>query len=207
MLGFKKNICSILVLCWAVLLYGCSVNGQRVIVENVSAKETAQITQILYEMGINTTVDKITDTSFRIKVGSGDYIQANKALLNIGIYRDDTGAQMMKIVSKGSMVETPLEQQFRFNQLISQTLSSTLSNLDYVVFANVYISNQLTSSDTNVNLMQDNQQPTIKASIYLKVSGLPTGSRGALINSVKKIVAGAVVNLDVNDIYVVIENV
>ena len=136
------------------------------------------------------------------------YEAANEVLLGLGLYHTDNQDKFLKIATKSSMVETPLEQQFKFNQIIAQELSATLSNLQDVVYAEVYISSDLTAQDNNIDFAADSGAGVspLKASVLLKVNIMGNTNPEALINNAKKIVAGAVKGLTTDNIYVVIEN-
>lgn len=189
------------------LLTACTLY-QKTLIDQLSSKDMSELTLKLYQEGIVPEIVRNGDNTYNIRVASDKYEAASEILLSLGLYHADNQDKFLKIATKSSMVETPLEQQFKFNQIIAQELSATLSNLHDVVYAEVYISSDLSSQANNIDFASDNNNDgsQLKASVLLKVNAISTSTPEELINNAKKIVAGAVKGLTTDNIYVVIEN-
>ena len=197
----------ILALLTLLLVAGCG-RSEEALIDQISNKDLSELSLKLFHEGILAEVSKNSDGTYKVMVNKDQYVTANEILLNLGIFRNDNQDKILKLATKASMVETPLEQRFKFNQIVSQELSSTLSNLHNVIYADVYISSDLSDQDNNINFAQDSDALAmpVKASVFLKVNSMMSGSPEELINNAKKIVAGAIKGLATDNIYVVIEN-
>ena len=168
----------------------------------------SELTLKLYREGILSEVVKQQDGTYTVMVESQKYLTANEILLSLGLFHTDNQDKILKLATKSSMVETPLEQQFKFNQIIAQELSTTLSNLRDVIYAEVYISSDLSGQSDNIDFASsdDGSSAPLKASVLLKVNSMTNSSPEELINNAKSIVAGAIKGLTTDNVYVVIEN-
>jgi type III secretory pathway lipoprotein EscJ len=180
----------------------------KTLIEGLSSKSMSELTLKLYREGILSEVVKQQDGTYTIMVESHKYLTANEILLSLGLFHTDNQDKILKLATKSSMVETPLEQQFKFNQIIAQELSTTLSNLRSVIYAEVYISSDLSAQSDNIDFSStdNDNSPPLKASVLLKVNSMTNTSPEELINNAKSIVAGAVKGLTTDNVYVVIEN-
>lgn len=183
-------------------------NYNKTLIEGLSSKSMSELTLKLYREGILSEVVKQQDGTYTVMVESQKYLTANEILLSLGLFHTDNQDKILKLATKSSMVETPLEQQFKFNQIIAQELSTTLSNLRDVMYAEVYISSDLSGQSDNIDFASsdDGSSAPLKASVLLKVNSITNSSPEELINNAKSIVAGAIKGLTTDNVYVVIEN-
>lgn len=182
---------------------GCG-GSQNLLIDHLGAKNMSELTLNLFQQGIVSNVERQDDGTYNVYIEKKDYPLAREILVSAGVFRDDNRDNLLKLATKTSMVENPVEQRFKFNQILAQELASTLSNLHNVINADVYLSADF--DDSNNMGINSSSGENLKASIYLRVNPSSSTNPNALINNAKKIVAGAVKGLTADNIYVVIEN-
>ena len=97
--------------CVSLMLSGCG-RANQLLMDNLSTREMSELTISLFQEGVLTTVTRANDGTYAVSVEKRDYLTARKVLLNLGVFRDNTKDDLLKIITKSSMVENPVEQRF-----------------------------------------------------------------------------------------------
>lgn len=191
-----------------LLLAGCENN--RVIVNNVEEREANQIIVFLASRGIpaqkvaaKTTGGGIESSApmFNISVGEKDMTEAMAILNQNGLPRTK-GTNLLELFAKQGLMTTEKEESIRYQAGLEQQIANTIRKIDGVIEADVQL-----SFPENTSALGGSSAPTTPqrttAAVYVKHQGILDDPNSHLISKIKRLVAGSVNGLDINDVTVI----
>lgn len=193
-----------------LLLSGCENN--RVIVNNVDEREANEIIVFLASKGIN--VQKVAAPAavgvaaqagapkYSLAVSEKDMNEAMAILNQNGLPRKQ-GTNLLELFAKAGLMTTDKEESIRYQAGLEQQIANTIRKIDGVIDAEV----QLAFPDTTTAAA--GPAPTtapvqrVTAAVYVKHQGIVDDPNSHLVSKIKRLVAGSVSGLDINDVTVI----
>jgi len=191
------------------LLSGCETN--RIIVNNVDEREANEIIVFLASKGIN--VQKVAAPAavgvaaqasapkYSLAVSERDMNEAMSILNQNGLPRKQ-GTNLLELFAKQGLMTTDKEESIRYQAGLEQQIANTIRKIDGVIDAEV----QLAFPDTTA--AATGPSPTapvqrVTAAVYVKHQGIVDDPNSHLVSKIKRLVAGSVNGLDINDVTVI----
>jgi len=193
-----------------LLLTGCETN--RVIVNDVEEREANEIIVFLASRGIN--AQKIAAPAalgaaaqagapkYSLAVSEKDMNDAMAILNQNGLPRKK-GTNLLELFAKQGLMTTDKEESIRYQAGLEQQIANTIRKIDGVLDADVQLSFPDTSG-TNVGTAAPQTPPQrVTAAVYVKHQGIVDDPNSHLVSKIKRLVAGSVNGLDINDVTVI----
>jgi type III secretion protein J len=193
-----------------LLLTGCESN--RVIVNDVEEREANEIIVFLASRGIK--ADKVPTktgasvgpdtgpTMWSIAVEEGSITEAMAILNQSGLPRK-RGPDLLELFAKQGLMSTEREEAIRYQAGLEQQIANTIRKIDGVIDADVQLSIPSTTSNTGGGLAAQGPPQRVTASVYVKHQGIIDDPNSHLVAKIKRLVAGSVNGLDINDVTVI----
>lgn len=193
-----------------LLLAGCETN--RVIVNNVDEREANEIVVFLASKGIN--VQKVaapaaaavaaqtTTPKFNLAVSEKDMNDAMAILNQNGLPRKQ-GTNLLELFAKQGLMTTDKEESIRYQAGLEQQIANTIRKIDGVIDAEVQLAFPETSAATTAGPAPQGPAPRVTAAVYVKHQGIVDDPNSHLVSKIKRLVAGSVNGLDINDVTVI----
>ncbi len=176
------------------LILLCVAACEDKLLTGLSEEESNEIIALLQSRGISVSKTMVDKEGVSLSVDTADLASAIEVLRQHGFPRDQFN-DLGTIFDKEGLISSPLEERARFIYAISETISETLSQIDGVVKARVFVnvpeSNRL-----------DEKPPEASASVFLKVG--PGVNLENKIPDIKMIVQNSVEGLRYDDVVVVL---
>jgi len=202
------NKLTLILIAFLFILTSCESN--RIIVNDVDEREANEIIVFLSSKGIQ--AEKVASSA---PVGAGaenanlwsiavesDRMTESMALLNqIGLPRR-MGTDLLTLFSKQGLMTSEKEETIRYQAGLAQQIANMLKKIDGVIDAVV----QLSFPRENNNIVPGtNNAPASKvtAAVYIKHQGILDDPNSHLITKIKRLVAGSVNGLDINEVTVI----
>ncbi len=191
-----------------LLLAGCENN--RVIINNVEEREANQIIVFLASRGIDAQKIAAKSTTggiesgpsmYSIAVGEKDMTQAMAILNQNGLPRTK-GTNLLELFAKQGLMTTEKEESIRYQAGLEQQIANTIRKIDGVIEADVQLSFPEAASALATPGAQTAPQRAT-AAVYVKHQGILDDPNSHLISKIKRLVAGSVNGLDINDVTVI----
>ncbi len=192
----------------ATLLFSCE--GKREVVSDVQEKQANEIIVFLAAKGIN--AEKVTQTTTTAGGGGGDaqavYTimapsnQATEAIAILnrnGLPRRPT-TNLLSLFAKSGLVSSSQEEQIRYQEGLSEQVAGTIRKIDGVIDAVVQIS---FPSPEQALSPGEKEQEEVRASVYVKHTGVLDDPNSQLVVKIKRLVAGSVGGLNYDNVTVV----
>ncbi len=192
-----------------LLLTGCETS--RVIVNNIPEREANEILVFLGSRGIK--ADKIlaksgggfggeeSVTLWNIAVDEGTMMDAMSILNQNGLPRKQ-GTNLLTLFAKQGLMSSEKEEQIRYQAGLEEQLAGTIRKIDGVIDADVQLS--FPSTETAGNPVPGSAPPQrVTAAVYVKHQGIGDDPNAFLTSKIKRLVAGSVSGLDINDVTVI----
>jgi type III secretion protein J len=202
-----RTLCSILFLSLTlVTLSGCD---QKVpIVNGVNQREANEIIVFLGSNGISAVKTQgssgagaQSEPKWDISVDTKHSTDAMAILNQNGLPRVK-GVNLLDLFGKPSMMSSEKEGVIRYQAGLAEQIASTIRKIDGVLDADVQIS--FPPSDNSQTLPWENTTPPkVSAAVYVKHQGVLDDPNSHLITKIKRLVAGSVQDLDINDVTVI----
>jgi type III secretion protein J len=193
-----------------LLLAGCETN--RVIVNNVDEREANEIIVFLASKGINAqkvaapAAMGVGATSgppkYGLSVSEKDMNEAMAILNQNGLPRKQ-GTNLLELFSNQGLMKTDKEESIRYQAGLEQQIANTIRKIDGVIDAEVQLAFPDTSSTTTVGPTPQAAVQRVTAAVYVKHQGIVDDPNSHLISKIKRLVAGSVTGLDINDVTVI----
>jgi type III secretion protein J len=122
------------------------------------------------------------------------------AILNKHGFPRRPGPSLLSLFAKSGLVSSASEEQIRFQEGLGEQIASVIRKIDGVVDANVQIS---TPQELETYASPDQVKQPVRASVYVKHSGILDDPNSQLITKIKRLVAASVVGLDYDNVTVV----
>lgn len=191
-----------------LILAACETNS--VIVNNVEEREANEIVVFLSSRGIKATKVPMKagpsaggdngPQMWSIAVTEGVTTQAMAILNQNGLPRKQ-GTNLLDLFAKQGFMTTDREETIRYQAGLEQQIANTIRKIDGVIDANV----QLAFPPANTTAGPPGQavQQKITAAVYVKHQGVVDDPNSHLVSKIKRLVAGSVNGLDINDVTVI----
>lgn len=191
------------------LLSGCETN--RIIVNNVDEREANEIIVFLASKGIN--VQKVAAPAavgvaaqagapkYSLAVSERDMNEAMSILNQNGLPRKQ-GTNLLELFAKQGLMTTDKEESIRYQAGLEQQIANTIRKIDGVIEAEVQLAfPDATAAATGPSPTAPVQRVT--AAVYVKHQGVIDDPNSHLVSKIKRLVAGSVNGLDINDVTVI----
>lgn len=197
---------AVLIICF--VLFGCEAN--RSIVNDVDEREANEIVVFLASKGI--PAEKIPSVSsapggtegpskWSIAVPEGQTTDAMAILNQNGLPRKQ-GTNLLDLFAKSGFMSSEKEETIRYQAGLAQQIANMIRKIDGVIDAEVQIS---FPSNDGIVLPGTSKTPPqkITAAVYVKHQGIVDDPNSHLVMKIKRLVAGSVTGLDLNDVTVI----
>ncbi len=188
----------------------CACEANKVVVNNLEEREANEIVVFLASKGIE--ADKIQMTSsapggmesgvkWSIAVPPDRSTDA-MALLNQNGLPRIKGTNLLDLFAKAGLMSSEKEETIRYQAGLAEQIANMIRKIDGVIDADV----QLSFPPTEANAMgaATAGPPTkITAAVYVKHQGILDDPNSHLVIKIKRLVAGSVAGLDINDVAVI----
>jgi type III secretion protein J len=193
-----------------LLLSGCESN--RVIVNNVDEREANEIIVFLASRGIN--VQKVAAPTavgvaaqagapkYSLAVSEKDMNEAMAILNQNGLPRKQ-GTNLLELFAKSGLMTTDKEESIRYQAGLEQQIANTIRKIDGVIDAEVQLAFPDTSNATTAGPTPQAPTQRVTAAVYVKHQGIVDDPNSHLVSKIKRLVAGSVNGLDINDVTVI----
>ncbi len=197
-----KKYVRFLLLSTLLLLFGCSENQS--IVNNVEEREANEILVFLASKNITATKNKVvvsqtagpTVELWNISVKSDKTMEAMALLNQQGLPRRK-GTTLLKLFEKSGLMSSEKEETIRYQAGLEEELKNIIRKIDGVIDADVQI------SFPSAEVIPGITPPKPKASVYVKHQGVFDDPNNHLETKIKRLLAGAVENLNFEDVSVI----
>lgn len=193
-----------------LLLTGCENN--RIIVNNVDEREANEIIVFLASKGIN--VQKVAAPAavgvaaqagapkYGLSVSERDMNEAMAILNQNGLPRKQ-GTNLLELFAKQGLMTTDKEESIRYQAGLEQQIANTIRKIDGVIDAEVQLAFPDTSNTTTAGPTPQAPVQRVTAAVYVKHQGIVDDPNSHLVSKIKRLVAGSVNGLDINDVTVI----
>ena len=193
-----------------LLLAGCESN--RVIVNNVDEREANEIIVFLASKGISAqkvagaaavgVAAQAGPTKYGLAVSEKDMNEAMSILNQNGLPRKQ-GTDLLTLFAKQGLMTTDKEESIRYQAGLEQQIANTIRKIDGVIDAEVQLAFPDTSSQTTAGPTPQAPVLRVTAAVYVKHQGIVDDPNSHLVSKIKRLVAGSVSGLDINDVTVI----
>jgi len=195
-----------------LLLVLCGCENKRVIVNNVEEREANEIIVFLASRGIAAdkmatkaapggAIGESTVTMWNIAVPEGAMTDAMAILNQNGLPRK-RGTNLLELFAKQGLMTSEKEETIRYQAGLEQQIANTIRKIDGILEADVQLS---FPPETGGIGALPGQAPTQKATaaVYVKHQGILDDPNSHLVSKIKRLVAGSVSGIDINDVTVI----
>jgi type III secretion protein J len=192
---------------FCLLLVGCENN--MIIVNDVEEREANEIVVFLASKGIQ--ADKLvspnsatgggqatTETLWSIAV-EPDRMTDAMAILNQNGLPRIKGTNLLTLFAKQGLMSSEKEETVRYQAGLAEQIAGTIRQIDGVINASV----QLSFPPPETGIPGQGPPQRVTAAVYVKHQGVLDDPNSHLITKIKRLVAGSVNGLDVNDVTVI----
>lgn len=192
-----------------LLLASCETN--RVIVTDIDEREANEIVVFLASRGINaqkvaapTAVGAAGQNAapkYSLSVSEKDMNMAMAILNQNGLPRKK-GTNLLELFAKQGLMTTDKEETIRYQAGLEQQIANTIRKIDGVIDADVQLSFPEAAAAAPTGPTQAPPQ-RVTAAVYVKHQGIVDDPNSHLVSKIKRLVAGSVNGLDINDVTVI----
>jgi type III secretion protein J len=191
-------------------LFLCSCESNKIIVNNLDEREANEIIVFLASKGIEAEKIQMSSTApgggtetikYSLAVKPSQSTEA-MALLNQNGLPRIKGTNLLDLFAKAGLMSTEKEETIRYQAGLAEQIANMIRKIDGVIDADVQLS---FPAETAAGLPGTaNAAPKkITAAIYVKHQGILDDPNSHLIIKIKRLVAGSVTGLDINDVAVI----
>lgn len=202
-----KKLFSLSSLLILLILAGCETNS--VIINDVEEREANEIVVFLASKGISAV--KVASSSspmagqsnmvlYSIAVTEDKSTEAMSILNQNGLPRKQ-GTNLLELFAKQGLMSSEKEETIRYQAGLAQQIANTILKIDGVIDANVQLSFPEATAAIGPGAQTATQRVT--AAVYVKHQGILDDPNSHLVMKIKRLVAGSVNGLDVNDVTVI----
>ena len=202
---FKKVSLLSFILPLLLILAGCDVG--KIIVNDVPEREANEIVVFLANKGISS--EKIpaagggaagggVSNLWSISVEEANATDAMSILNQNGLPRV-RGTTLLQLFAKEGLMSSATEETVRYQAGLAEQIANMIRMIDGVIDAQV----QLSIPAEEALPTEEKKEKKVTASIFVKHQGILDNPNSHLITKIKRLVAGSVVGLDINNVTVV----
>jgi type III secretion protein J len=190
-----------------LILAGCE--NSRVIINGVEEREANEIVVFLASRGINAQKVEAKaanvganagPTMWNISVPEGTTTDAMAILNQNGLPRKK-GTNLLELFAKQGLMTSEKEETIRYQAGLEQQIANTIRKIDGVIDADVQLS--FPAESTSVGGPTQAAPTRVTAAVYVKHQGIVDDPNSHLVSKIKRLVAGSVNGLDINDVTVI----
>ena len=193
-----------------LLLAGCE--NQMMIINDVDEREANEIVVFLASKGI--PAEKVTAVStapggaaggqkYSISVDSSKSTEAMAILNQNGLPRKQ-GTTLLDLFAASGLMTSDKQETIRYQAGLAQQIANMIRKIDGVIDADVQLSFPTESSSSIIpGAAAQVNAPRITAAVYVKHQGVLDDPNSHLVTKIKRLVAGSVTGLDINDVTVI----
>jgi type III secretion protein J len=190
-----------------LILASCATN--TIIVNDVAEREANEIVVFLASRNIAaskvpakvaTGVAQAGPVMYSIAVDMKDMTEAMSILNQNGLPRKK-GTNLLELFAKQGLMTTEKEETIRYQAGLEQQIANTIRKIDGVIDADVQLSFPAESTAVGPAAAAVTQRVT--AAVYVKHQGIVDDPNSHLVSKIKRLVAGSVNGLDINDVTVI----
>lgn len=196
-------------LCFLLVLLGACENSVLV-VSAVEEREANEIIVFLASNGIPSSKSKAAASGIGTQGGvKWDIFVAQPkstdamAILNQNGLPRIKGTNLLDLFGSPGMMSTEKEGNIRYQAGLAEQIAGTIRKIDGVLDADVQISFSGTDPGANALPWMQSTAPKITAAVYVKHQGVLDDPNSHLIMKIKRLVAGSVQGLEINDVTVI----
>src|SRR5581483_8145639 len=190
-------------------LTGCE--PKMMIINDIDQREANEIVVFLASKGISS--EKIAETStapggteggtkYSISVEAGKATDA-MAILNQNGFPRKKGTTLLELFAGGGLMTSDKQETIRYQAGLAQQIANMIRKIDGVIEADVQLSFPVESSNIALPGAAQTTPAKITAAVYVKHMGILDDPNSHLIAKIKRLVAGSVSGLDINDVTVI----
>jgi type III secretion protein J len=197
-------------LCSLLFLTSCETN--MMIIHDVDEREANEIVVFLASKGISAQKSTATSsapggaiegaTKYDISVEEGQSTEAMAILNQNGLPRKK-GTNLLDLFAKAGFMSSDREETIRYQAGLAQQIGNMIRKIDGVIDADVQLSFPVEETSLLAPGGAGTPQKKITAAIYVKHQGILDDPNSHLITKIKRLVAGSVTGLDINDVTVI----
>ncbi|MCH9614724.1 MAG: hypothetical protein SP1CHLAM54_13090 [Chlamydiia bacterium] len=188
-----------------LFLTGCETTTE--VVSNIDEKEANVIIVLLESKGISATKVKAASgpgagdsiAKYTIMVPESNTIDAI-AYLNQSGFPKKKAPSLLDLFSSSGLVTSNKEETIRYQAGLTEEINGMILMIDGVIDSKVQLSFPPQDATPGV---ANQEKESITAAVYVKHQGVIDDPNTHLVNKIKRLVAGSIAGLDVNDVTVV----
>ncbi|MBM3201677.1 MAG: EscJ/YscJ/HrcJ family type III secretion inner membrane ring protein [Chlamydiae bacterium] len=194
------------ILCFILALFLTSCSETQSIISSVDERQANIILVFLESKGIHAVKEASSSGAamgaeqavqkYNILVDKKQSIEA-MALLNQNGLPQRQGTSLLELFAKQGLMSTDKEETIRYQAGLAQQIANTILMIDGVIDASVQLSFPVESALGTTN------QERITAAVYVKHQGIFDDPNSHLESKIKRLVAGSVNGLSIDDVTVV----
>lgn len=206
----KRSLCALALLLTLILLSGCETH--TVIVNDVGEREANEIVVFLASKGVPATKTPSpsaapggvsTSMTWSIAVPEDQSTEAMAILNQNGLPRQK-GTNLLELFAKSGLMTSEREDAIRYQAGLAEQIAGVIRKIDGVLDADVQLSfPEATGAVGGVGGPAVTAPQKVTAAVYVKHQGILDDPNSHLITKIKRLVAGSVNNLDINDVTVI----
>lgn len=193
-----------------ICLTGCETN--MVVVNDIDEREANEI--IVFLASKNISAEKTvspsaspgggasTVTLYSISVPPSDMTDA-MALLNQNGLPRKKGTNLLELFAKQGLMSSDKEETIRYQAGLAEQIANTIRKIDGVIDADVQLSFPPPDTGMITPGMSAAPPQKVTAAVYVKHQGILDDPNSHLVTKIKRLVAGSVPALDLNDVTVI----
>lgn len=192
-----------------VFLTGCE--NMMPIINDVDEREANEIVVFLASKGI--PAQKMASVSsapggaagpqmYSISVESDQATQAMAILNQNGLPRKK-GTNLLDLFAKAGLMSSDKEETIRYQAGLAEQLANMIRKIDGVIDADVQLSFPAESTTPVGPTTTPTAPKKITAAVYVKHQGVLDDPNSHLVTKIKRLIAGSVAGLDINDVTVI----
>ncbi len=190
-------------------LVGCEHN--MMIISDVNEREANEIIVFLAGKGI--AAEKIATvssapggseggTKYSIAVDAGRATDAMAILNQNGLPRKK-GTTLLDLFNNTGLMSSDKQETIRYQAGLAEQIANMIRKIDGVIDADVQLSFPAESTTMNLPGTAQEAPKKITAAVYVKHQGVLDDPNSHLVIKIKRLVAGSVAGLDINDVTVI----
>lgn len=190
-------------------LTGCE--QKTMIINDIDQREANEIVVFLASKGI--AAEKVAGvstapggteggTKYSISVEEGKATDA-MAILNQNGFPRKKGTTLLELFAGGGLMSSDKQENIRYQAGLAQQIANMIRKIDGVIEADVQLSFPPESSNLALPGTAQAAPTKITAAVYVKHMGILDDPNSHLITKIKRLVAGSVSGLDINDVTVI----
>lgn len=207
--ALRRLMVSLSLLFSLLLLSGCE--NKMMIINAVDEREANEIVVFLASKGIQ--ADKVASVSAAPGAGEGTQkysisVEAGKATEAMAILNQNglpriKGTTLLDLFAATGLMSSDKQETIRYQAGLSEQIANMIRKIDGVIDADVQLSFPAEATSPVAPGAGQTPPRKITAAVYVKHQGILDDPNSHLVTKIKRLVAGSVAGLDLNDVTVI----